>query len=92
MAKGGKRPGAGRQEGSMNIPKLSSFFTQAELEEYVAFLKTRYKESDKIAVFVGEHLFGKAPQPLVGSDGRELPQPIYNVFAHNSNEEGNKPQ
>lgn len=61
---GGKRKGAGRKTGSMNIPKLSSFFTDKELRQYIAHLKKRYKKSDKIAVFIGEQLFGKALQAL----------------------------
>jgi hypothetical protein len=67
--RGGKRQGSGRKEGSQNLPKLSSFFTDKELLDYVTHLKKRYKKSDIITKFVGEQLFGKAPQPLVGNEG-----------------------
>ncbi len=59
-----------RKAGSQNLPKLSSFFTQKELEQYVKHLKARYPFSDKVAVFVGEQLFGKPSTALVNEDGK----------------------
>lgn len=80
MAHGGKRQGAGRKEGSINVPKLSAYFTQKEVAAFVEDLKERAKKSDRIAVFVGEHLFGKPSQPL-GFDEGTLQLIFDNAFA-----------
>lgn len=72
MNHGGKRENSGRRDGSQNVPKFSSYFTEKEVEEFVRDLFIRAKTSDKIAVFVGEHLFGKAIQPIGGEDGKPI--------------------
>lgn len=72
MARGGYREGGGRKEGSVAMPKLSSFFTIKERDEYVKHIKARYTQSDKIAIFVGEQLFGKAVQTLAGDPNNPL--------------------
>lgn len=63
---------AGRKEGSVNLPKFQDYFTQKEIVEFMIDLKERSKSSDKIAVFVAEHLFGKAMQPIGNPDGSPL--------------------
>jgi hypothetical protein len=63
MARGGKRPGAGRPVGTPNKKSLLDYWTKEDIFEY---LKDAYKESDKLNQFVGEHLMGKASQPIEG--------------------------
>lgn len=67
MARGGKRQGAGRKPGSTVRPVLRTFYTQAEIKAYVDDLKERAKTDARLKVFEGEHLFGKAVQPI-GND------------------------
>jgi hypothetical protein len=66
MARGGKRPGAGRPVGTPNKKSLLDYWTKADIDEYFEYLKDAYKESDKLNQFVGEHLMGKASQPIEG--------------------------
>jgi len=80
MARGGKRIGSGRKEGSINVPKLTAYFTQEEVRQFVEDLKERAKKSDRIAVFVGEHLFGK-PAQQVGFDEQTIQLIFDNAFA-----------
>lgn len=69
MAHGGIRKGSGRKVGSIPLA-LKDYFTADETKAFVEDLKERAKKSDKIAVFVGEHLFGKAPQPISNADDK----------------------
>ena len=78
----GNTHNAGRKEGSVNLPKFESYFTGKEIVEFMANLKVRAKKSDKLAVFVAEHLFGKAIQPIGNPDGSPLVlkfDPVFNV-------------
>lgn len=72
MAKGGKQPGAGRPKGSTNRKQFWQYWSQEEIEEFVEFCKSTYMADMRTQVWVGEHLFGKAPQPITGADGGEL--------------------
>lgn len=65
MARGGARKGSGRKPGKAR-PQLRDFYTVAEMQAYVTDLKERAKTDSRLKIFEGEHLFGKAPQPLVG--------------------------
>lgn len=67
MTHGGKRDGAGVKEGSIR-PKFSMYWSQEEIAEYMTWLKANYKERPELAKWVGDQLFGKAPQPI-SNDG-----------------------
>jgi hypothetical protein len=71
MAKGGKREGAGNKAGSIR-PKITDYWSQDDIQEYFDHLKENYKKSDRLAVFVGEHLMGKAVQPIGNDNGQPL--------------------
>lgn len=68
MARGGKRPGAGRKTGSTTRPQLRDFYTDKELKAFVANLKVRAETDSNLAKFVAEQIFGKAPQPLTNDE------------------------
>jgi hypothetical protein len=71
MARGGKRPGAGRPPGP--LVRITDYWDKEAIDEYFEYLRDNYKESDKLMVFVGEHLMGKAPQALdITSGGKPL--------------------
>lgn len=72
MAKGGKQPGAGRPKGSITRPQLRDSFTKQELIDFANSLKERAKTDSVIAKFVGEQIYGKAPQPIEGHMEHEL--------------------
>lgn len=64
MAKlGGKRKGAGNKEGSIR-PNFNAYWNAEEIEEYMTFLKKNYQSSPELTKYVGDHLFGKAPQGI----------------------------
>jgi len=63
MSHGGKREGAGRKKDSV-VPKFSTYFTEEEMEKFVNNLKARADQSDKIAIFLAEHIWGKAHQTV----------------------------
>jgi len=69
--RGGKRKGAGAYEGQVR-PKFNMYWSEDEISNFMEDLKKRAKKSDKIAVFVAEHLFGKAMQPIGNPDGSPL--------------------
>lgn len=73
MAKGGARPGAGRPKGSTTRPQLREYFNKKEIRQLVEDLKERAKTDSTILKFLGEQVFGKAPQPLMG----DKDNPIY---------------
>lgn len=68
MAKGGKRPGAGNVS-TLNgwSRKLGDYFTPEEVIAFMDDLKDRAKKDSKIAIWVADHIFGKAPQPIEGT-------------------------
>ena len=68
MALGGKRKGAGNKKDSIR-PNFNAFWTIEEIKDYMTWLKANYKEHTELARYVGDHLFGKAPQPLTGEGG-----------------------
>lgn len=64
--KGGRQPGSGRPKGSTTRPRLIDYYTKKELDEFMEGLKESAKTDNKIKIFVGEHLMGKAIQPIAG--------------------------
>jgi hypothetical protein len=69
MAKGGKFPGAGRPTGSKNKYSIHDFFTEKDVETFIKFLRLNYQNDARLLTWLGDHLFGKAAQPLTGGDG-----------------------
>jgi hypothetical protein len=76
MAKGGARPGAGRKKGSTTVPQFRNYVSDAERKKFVEFILDSYMGDMRLAVWLGDQLFGKAPQPHTDSDGGPLPTPI----------------
>src|SRR5204862_154300 len=73
MAHGGKRTGAGRKVGSTILPRLSQYVTEAERKAFVKHVMFAYKSNPRLAVWVGDQLFGKAFQALdITSGGQSL--------------------
>jgi hypothetical protein len=70
MAQGGKRPGSGRKKGK--ALKISEYFSPAEVAAFVADLKETAKTDSRVKIWLGDHLFGKAPQPVTGPEGGAL--------------------
>ena len=64
MSRGGKRPGAGRPEGTTKKPKISDYITEAEVKSLVATAKKQAKMKPELLKFLLEQIFGKAPQSL----------------------------
>jgi hypothetical protein len=71
MKHGGKRSNAGRKKG-VEIPKIREYFTAREIEDFVADLRARAGKSDKIATWLGDQIFHKAPQTIEGNIGGTL--------------------
>ena len=80
MPKGGPRPGSGRPKGTTDIPRISTYFTRNELKKFIDNLKKRAETSDKIATFLAEHVWGKAPQPISGDFTGTLTITFDNAF------------
>lgn len=84
MARGGKRPGAGRKTAShtLEASKFREELIRRVIEEQgpiIDALIFRAKEGDVRALSeVLDRVLGKVTQPMdVTSDGKPLPQPIY---------------
>lgn len=68
MANGGKRPGAGRPKGSAML-RLHDVMKKRDIDEFVEYLLNSYMDEPRIALWMADHIFGKAPQPVTGPDG-----------------------
>jgi len=66
MARGGKRQGAGRPKGSGNKRHILDYWEIEDIHEFFQNLKKRYKKSDRLAVWIGDQISGKAVQPIAG--------------------------
>jgi hypothetical protein len=69
MARGGKRTGAGRPEGSKNKLSIRDYMKKNDIEEFFEFVLSTYKESEKLTIWLGDQLIGKATQAISGPDG-----------------------
>lgn len=88
MAQGGYREGAGRPKGSTNLPNIRNYITEEQITEFVAHLMEKYKEDSRLEVWLGNQIFGMARQSVDHTTlGKEMPQPILNVYEDNSNKE-----
>ena len=62
-----KGSGVGNKEGSVR-PNFFKFVTPKDIEDYMKWVLKNYKKNPKLAMWFGDHLFGKAVQPI-GNDG-----------------------
>jgi hypothetical protein len=67
MARGGAREGAGRKPGK--TLRLLDLLKQSQIDEFIEFLIDNYKEDARLMMWMGDHIFGKAPQAITGPDG-----------------------
>lgn len=67
MARGGKRPGAGRKPRA----SFSELVSTAERKKFVEFVLETYMGDMRLAMWMGDQLFGRASQAveLSGKDG-----------------------
>lgn len=73
MARGGKRPGAGRPKGSTTRPQIRDFISDKEVKALVALAKSQAKDGKSdILKFLLEQIFGKPPQTLTLPDDADL--------------------
>ena len=79
MKNGGKRKGAGGKKGQIK-PHFNSFWSQREIKDYMKWVKKNYKKDVQLAKWAGDHIFGKAVQPLENSDGSPLILRFDNAF------------
>lgn len=90
MAKGGKRPGAGRPKGSYNRPQIRDYFTEEEVKELVEMIKTHMVDDMTLLKFVAEQIFGKAVQPISGDPIDRTPIPILHVSRNDGDQKGSR--
>ena len=71
MAKSTTKNKGGRPVGSKTLFSISDFVSKKDVDEFLKHVKANYKTSDKLAVWYGDHLLGKAVQPMehTGEDG-----------------------
>jgi len=48
-------------------PKFHTFVSPEDVQEFMSWVKENYKTDKKLAVWYGDHLFGKALQPVEGN-------------------------
>lgn len=74
---GGKRLGSGNKEGSVR-PNFYKFMDPNDVREFMDWVKRNYKKNPRLAIWLGDHLFGKATQPIAG----ENEEPVTIVLTH----------
>lgn len=67
MAKGGKRPGAGRPLGARTKLMILDYITEEEVKELVKIAKAQAAAKPDLMRFLLEQVFGKARQPIEGT-------------------------
>ena len=65
--RGGARVGAGRKPGSTNMARWLDSITEKERLDIKAWILKNYQNNSALAVWVADHTFGKAPQPIEGA-------------------------
>jgi hypothetical protein len=91
MAKGGKRPGAGRPKGSVTKPQLRTYFDKKEIAALVIQLKERAKTDSTILKFIGEQIFGKPAQTFDLPEDGEVGVIVGFTFTRNENNKAGNP-
>lgn len=68
MSRGGKRVGAGNKKGVIR-PNFTDYVTGKDIDDFMKWVLKNYKKNDRLAQWFGDHMFGKAMQPITGKDG-----------------------
>lgn len=68
-----------RKTGSTNL-NLSHYTTEKDKKDFIIWIKKNFKESDKLATWYGDHLFGKALQPIGGENGQPIKLDITDIL------------
>lgn len=85
MAKGGARKGAGRPKGSTNKVRFADYVSAEDKAQFVEFMLSTYMADMRIATWIGDQLFGKAPQAIdVTSGGMALQVTFDPMFKHDT--------
>lgn len=69
MAKGGIRIGAGRKPKAEGRKYFREYWSDEEKEQYMKDLKAVYSSNSQLLQYVGDQIFGKAPQALTLDGG-----------------------
>ncbi len=56
-------------EGSKTTPQFRDYISEDERKKFVEFVLDQYMGDIRLALWLGEQVFGKAPQPLTGPEG-----------------------
>jgi len=78
MAKGGRRPGAGRKPGVSKLTlikrKIQDHFSDEEVQQLIEDAKVMARKRPEVMKFLLEQIFGKAPQriEMTGEGGGPL--------------------
>ena len=67
MARAGTLHKGGQKEGTVR-PKFTDYWKQKDIVDYFDWVRKNYKKNPRLATWVGDHLVGKAVQPI-GNDG-----------------------
>jgi hypothetical protein len=88
--KGGARPGAGRPKGVHNLKPFRDYVSEDEKVKFAEFILDQYMGDMRLAVWLGNQLYGQAPQSIDHTTkGEAMPTPILNVSSDHSHEEDN---
>ena len=82
-----------RPVGTTNRPQFHTYTSEIERKEYVKWVQNNYKKrgNERLAIWYGDQLFGKAMQPIGGHEGGALVLEISEVVAKkNAAKQGSK--
>lgn len=68
MSNGGKRIGAGNKKGVIR-PNFTDYVSGKDIQSFMDWVLKIYKKNPRLAQWFGDHMFGKAMQPITGQDG-----------------------
>jgi hypothetical protein len=80
----------GRPKGSETAPQFRDFVSDEDRNEFVEFVLSTYKESERLTMWVGDHLFLKLPQTMTSEDGEPITVAGF-VFLRNENNKAGDP-
>jgi hypothetical protein len=67
FVKGKSGNAAGPKEVGLGNRRFSDYVTPEQKKEFIDWVFENYKKNSKLAVWVGDQTFGKAPQPVTGT-------------------------
>lgn len=71
---------AGRPKGSTTRPQIRDYLTKKQIQEFALWVIEQYKEKPELAKWLGDHIFGKAVQPLGNDERNPLIIEFHKVF------------